>query len=171
MSKVRLRIIGLIAVLLVVLSGCSCSGSRDIAKPALAEGAQAVNVKGACTAALLNGGKTLSVTGTCNLMDGTNGIISVLSAEGRQLESHKFTKEGEDLGWDFEVGKDWPGVVYGFISFDTQNCDAQPKEVTEAYGKRFQNLEGPDVIWDMKGVIAVFQSEAVDVTGEGQNAQ
>lgn len=167
----KLRIIGLAVCMILLLSGCSCSGTRDIAKPAPAEGAEPVEVEGSCSAQLINGGSVLAVTGTCSLMDGTNGIVSVLSAEGRQLDAHKFTKEGPELGWDFEVKRDWPDIVYGFISFDTQNCDSQPKEVTEAYGKRFQNLEGEDVIWDMKGVIAVFQSEPVNIAGEDSNAE
>lgn len=107
----------------------------------------------------------MRVEGSCNLMDGTNGIVSILNANGATIDKQKFTKEGDDLTFEFNVENSWPQTVYGFISFDTQQCDRQPDEVTEAYGKRFQNLEGPNIIWDAKGVIAVFQSQAIDIPG------
>ena len=47
--------------------------------------------------------------------------------------------------------------------FDTSKSDGQPDEVKEAYGKKFQNLTGDDLIWDQNGIIVVFQSEAVEI--------
>lgn len=150
-----------VAATLVLLTGCAPSGT--IAKPSVEADHEAVEVTGSCEAALKDGGTVLSVSGSCNLMEGTNGVISVLGADGFTLEEHRFTQDGSDISWDFEVGSDWPSVVYGFIAFGTQNMDAQPGEVTKVYGRRFQNLEGPNVIWDTRGVIAVFQSEEVDI--------
>lgn len=156
----------LCAVLAAALSGCAATGT--IAKPSVEADHEAVTVSGSCEAALREGGTVLNVSGTCNLMDGTSGVISVLGADGSRLDEHRFTQAGGEISWDFAVGGDWPPVVYGFISFGTQNMDAQPGEVTEAYGRRFQNLEGPDVIWDTRGVIAVFQSDEVEIgTGKG----
>lgn len=154
----------LAAVLLMAVPGCAASGT--IAKPAVEEGREVFEVQGSCEAALADGGSVLSVTGSCNLMDGTKGAITVLGADGTKLEEHRFTQEGGDIGWDFDVADDWPSVVYGFISFGTQNMDAQPGEVKQEYGSRFENLGGPDVIWDTRGVIAVFQSEEVVIRPE-----
>lgn len=154
------RLVGVLMVF-VIMCLCACARTPNLTKPAVAEGAKPVEVEGSCEAVLQ--GSTLEVSGNCNLMDGTNGIIRVLSADGSKLAEQKFTKNGPDMAQTFQVKDDWPEVVYGFISFDTQDADSQPKEVLEAYGKRFENLEGKDVIWDLKGIIAVFQSEAVEI--------
>lgn len=160
------KIAGVLLALLAAcaLTACSCNGGvAQIAKPGMSEGAEAFEVKGSCGAELVDGGQALQVNGTCNLMNGTNGVVSILGADGVTLERKKFTKESDDLAFEFEVQSDWPEIVYGFISFDTQQSDSQPREVTDVYGNRFQNLEGDDVIWDLKGVIAVFQSEPVEI--------
>ncbi len=151
----------IVLVCALVLAGCG--GSAEIAKPAMKEGATPFTAEGSCEAAL--NGSVLTVSGTSNLMDGTNGIISVLSADGTTVADNKFTKSGDAISHDFAIDEDWPEVVYGFISFDTQQADSQPKEVTEVYGKKFENIEGDskNVIWDMKGVIVVFQSEAITI--------
>lgn len=159
------KVICLLLAAAAVFSVSACARLPQLAKPAIQEGAEAVKVTGSCEVELVDGGQTLRVNGTCSLMDGTNGLVSVLNANGSVLDKRKFTKQGDEISYDFAVGEDWPATVYGFISFDTQQCDAQPAEVTDAYGKRFQNLEGDDVIWDTKGVIAVFQSEALDIPG------
>lgn len=150
----------LLVVACAALSG-ACARQPQLSKPSVEEGVTPIEVSGNCTAELVDGGEVLRVSGTCSLIDGTNGIVCVLNADGSTVDKRKFVKESEDLSFDFDVTGEWSDTVYGFISFDTQQCDRQPDEVTELYGKRFQNLEGPDVIWDSKGVIAVFQSEAV----------
>jgi len=150
----------IIIALAAVLTGCA-RGSAEVSKPKPSEGAEMFTVEGECGAAL--DGNILTVSGSSNLMDGTNGVISVLNSDGIMVEEHKFTQSGESVSFDFEVQDDWTDIVYGYISFSTQQGDKQPKEVTEVYGKKFENLEGENIIWDLKGVIAVFQSEAVTV--------
>ena len=144
----------------------ACSRVPQLSKPARSDGDGAINVTGACEAKLLDGGQVLHVSGECSLMDGTNGIVCILNANGWTVEKLKFTLESDTISFDFPVTADWPATVYGLISFDTQQCDRQPSEVTETYGNRFQNLEGPDVIWDTKGVVAVFQSDPVVIRAE-----
>lgn len=151
----------LLGALVLVMLGCA--RTSDIARPSSEDG-KTITVTGSCEAKLEQGNAVLAVTGTCNLMDGTNGIFSVLGADGTKVEEHQFTKEGAEMSWLFDVKADWPDVVYGFISFDTQNTQRQPDTVTDAYGKRFQNLTGDYVIWDTKGVIAVFQSKPVEIS-------
>ncbi len=149
----------MIAVLTLFILGCG--GTANISKPAMAEGATAFVAEGSCTATL--NGNVLNVSGTANLMDGTNGIIRVLSADGTLVDEQKFTKSGESISHDFAVTEEWPEVVYGFITFDTESADSQPDEVELAYGRNFQNIEGDseNVIWDAAGVMVVFQSEEV----------
>ena len=161
MNGKRFLAAGMACVLAMLLT--SCGAQRTIAKPVVEEGKEAVEVEGSCSAELTSGGSVLNVSGESNLMDGTNGVLSVLGADGVKLVEHRFTQTDGTASWDFEVEESWPEIVYGFMSFGTQNMDSQPREVTEAYGRRFQNLEGPAVIWDTKGVIAVFQSEEVRI--------
>ncbi len=158
MKKIVLTVVAVLTVALVL---AGCGGTTEIKKPLPVEGAQTFKVEGSCQATM--NGDVLTVSGTANLMDGTNGTISVLNSNGTRVEQVKFTKQGDSISHDFTMTDEWQGVVYGFISFDTQKADKQPQEVIDAYGNKFQNLVGSEenVIWNLNGVIAIFQSEAV----------
>ena len=160
--KKMILILTSIMVVAMLFTACS-SGPVEIAKPQPSEGATMFTAEGNCEAAL--NGNVLTISGTANLMDGTNGIISVINADGTMAEEFKFTKESSELSHDFEVADDWQDVVYGYITFDTQQAKSQPSEVTEVYGKKFENIQGPEsnVIWDTKGVIVTFRSGEVKV--------
>ncbi len=153
----------LVLLLMVTIAAAliftGCNGAQEIKRPA-ADGTT-TEATGSCKAVL--NGDTLTVSGETNLMDGTNGIISVLNANGIMIEQQKITKNGDNLTWDFKKTDEWPEVVYGFITFDTQKSDGQPDAVKNAYGNKFQNLTGEHTIWDQKGVIVVFQSDEVKV--------
>ncbi|WP_147554014.1 hypothetical protein [Christensenella timonensis] len=157
MKKKLILLLAVTMVAAFIFSGCN--GAQEIKRPE--PDGTTTEATGSCQAVL--NGDTLTVSGETNLMDGTNGIISVLNANGITLEQQKITKNGDNLTWDFKVVDEWPEVVYGFITFDTQKADGQPDEVKKAYGNKFQNLTGKHTIWDQKGVIAVFQSEEVKV--------
>ena len=149
----------LVTIIAVVTVFTGCGGPQEIKRPE--PDGTTVEVTGSCEARL--DGDKLIVTGETNLMDGTNGIASVLNANGITLEQQKFKKEGETLTFEFPVKSEWPEVVYAFISFDTQKSDGQSDEVKKAYGKQFQNLTGKNTIWNSQGVIAIFHSEEVKV--------
>lgn len=157
-------------VLLSVLVFTGCGGNAaPIPRPTPAqpsEGAEAMpmfTVEGSCEAKLE--GNSFIVSGQTNLMDGTNGVISVLAANGTKVTDVKVTKQGDKLTHTFAVEDSWPDEVYGFISFGPQQGDKQPKEVTAEYGKKFEYLTGPEenIVWNTKGVVAVFQSERVAI--------
>jgi len=156
-------------LLLCVFLFAGCGGSAPLPRPmpsAAAEGEEAkpmVTVEGSCEAVL--SGDSLTVRGENNLMDGTNGVITVLSSTGLKVDEVKITKQGNNLEHTFTVDEEWPDEVYGFISFGTNQGDKQPREVTEAYGKKFEYLDGDSsiIIWDNKGIVAVFQSEMVTI--------
>ncbi len=160
MKKKVLIMMVVVAAALVVLTGCG-RGVSEIPRPTPSEGAQLFEAEGTCEAKLE--GNILTVSGTANLMDGTNGVISVHNADGTTAAEFKFTKEGDAITHDFPVEGDWQDTVCGFITFDTQQGDKQPKEVTEAYGKKFENLTGADIIWNLEGVSFVLQSEYVTI--------
>ncbi len=158
-NKIIVTIV-LIVVLASVLAGCG-GNVTQIARPKVEEGAQMFEVTGSCKAVL--NGSVLTVSGETNLMDGTNGVISVMGSGGALLDSVKLQKQGNNLTADFAVQADWPETVYGFLTFDTQKADTQLKEVREVYGNKFENLSGPNVVWNQKGCVATFQSEPVKV--------
>ncbi|MEF9988091.1 MAG: hypothetical protein RR632_02455 [Christensenella sp.] len=153
----------LIALFITVIAAVTiftgCGGAQDIKKPE-ATGTM-VKITGSCKAELK--GSTLTISGTSDIMDGTNGIISVLNSNGTRVAQQKITKQGDNLKAEFAVTEDWPQTVYGYIMFDTQKSDGQPAEVKKVYGDKFQNLEGEDIIWDKAGVIVIFGSEAVKI--------
>lgn len=164
------KLIVFVAVLVAAmafLTGCSayggggCGGTAQISRPTPSEGAATFAVEGECTAEL--NGNVLMVKGSTNLMDGTNGVVSVLASNGESLAEQKVTQQSGEISVEFPVEDDWTDIVYGFITFDTQQGDKQPSEVTDAYGKKFQNLTGDSVIWNTKGISVVFQSESVAV--------
>lgn len=151
----------LIVLLVIVVAAVTfftgCGGAQEIKKPESV--GETFDVTGSCKAEL--NGDTLVVTGETNLMNGTNGVISVLNSNGTRIDQKKVTKQGDELKAEFKVTADWPEKVYGYVLFDTQKSDGQPAEVTKVYGNKFQNLIGKNVIWDQHGVIAIFQSEVV----------
>ena len=159
MKKKLILLLALVMTATVIFAGCG--GAQEIKRPEPEEGAATFEATGSCTAKLE--GDKLIVTGETNLMDGTNGVASVLNANGITVEQKKFSKQGDNLSFEFTVTDEWPEVVYAFISFDTQKSDAQPEAVQKTYGKKFQNILGADTIWDQQGVIVVFQSDEIKI--------
>lgn len=167
MRKRWVLVCGMLLACVFLLAGCG--GSAPLPRPtpsAVAEGEVAppmFQVEGHCEAVLSDG--SLTVSGEVNLMDGTNGVITVLSSSGLKVDEAKITQAGGPFEHTFAVESDWPDEVYGFISFGTNQGDKQPKDVTAAYGKKFECLEGDssNIIWDNKGIVAVFESEMVTI--------
>jgi hypothetical protein len=159
MKRKILAIVLLTAVIVALLTGCT--GSAPVNRPAMKSGAAAVEVTGSCEAVL--NGNVLSVKGESNIADGTLGTISVYDTQGREVETVKVTKQGDNLSYDFAVTEKWPDEVFGFITFDTRQAGTQPQEIQALYGSKFENMQGPNTLWDTYGVAAVFQSEIVKI--------
>ncbi|HBU13345.1 MAG TPA: hypothetical protein DEB31_11710 [Clostridiales bacterium] len=152
----------LASVLLAVFVFAGCGGVAEIRKPAPSEGAAMFTVEGSCEAAV--GAGVITVSGTANLMSGTNGVIALMGADGEDLGKVDFVMQaGEAITHEFAVDEGWPQHVYAFITFDTDQAKGQPREVTDVYGKKFENLEGEDVIWDLQGCIVSFMSGMVEI--------
>ncbi len=156
--KVFLTIVIIIAAAIIF---CGCGGPAAIVKPNPA--GALFKVEGSCSAELSEDKTVLEVYGTTNLMDGTNGVISVIDPNGTTIEKVNVQKQGDNLKHTFNVAPSWPKDVYAFVTFDTQQGDQQSSVVKETYGVKFENLEGEDIIWNQKGVIACFQSELVAI--------
>ena len=155
----KITAIMLIMILSVaVLSAC---GSSELVRPSMAEGATAVDVSGTCEATLE--GDVLKVTATTNLDDGVIGRISVASYDGRVLEKKAITKSGDNLSAEFTVGSDWPETVYCFYVADPSEDGRQTDAVYEKYGKKFENMQGDQVIISANGLALTLRSEKIDI--------
>ena len=159
--KKKIAAVAVVTVMvMLMLTGC---GAANLNRPAMEEGATPVTVTGSCQA--YQDGDKLIVEGECDLMTGTNGTVSVYSANGEKLALEKITQTlGEKITYTFNIEDDWPEKVYGFITFDTTQSDRQPDDVRAAYGKAMENLQGDNVIWDAKGIAVCFQSEEITIT-------
>ncbi|MGI6152785.1 MAG: hypothetical protein ACOYJB_02960 [Christensenellaceae bacterium] len=157
----------LMIVMVFVFGGCAgtggCGGAAVIARPAPQEGAEVHYVTGSCTATL--SGNEITVSGTSDIMDGTNGTISILGLNGKVLEEEKITKEGDNLTYTFTVDPSWPDIVYGFITFGPKVGDSQSRDINDVYGRNFQNVDGDEgtIVWDKQNLSVVFKSEAVEL--------
>ena len=159
MKRKILAIVLLTAMVVIVLAGCG--GSAPVNRPSMKEGAVAFDVTGSCEAKL--NGKVLTVSGESNLADGTLGTISVYNSNGIAVESVNVTKQGDNLSHEFAVAENWPSQVYGFITFDTKQSGTQSQQIQSLYGSKFENLQGPNTVWNSSGVAVVFQSELIKI--------
>jgi hypothetical protein len=149
------------AMLIILLTGCM--GGAKLDRPSMSEGATSYEITGSCNAVL--NGDILTVSGECDIVDGTYGTISVYSVDGDELANEVVIKTGDNLTYDFTVDEDWSDDVYGFITFDTVQAGTQPDAVLAMYGKSFENITGDvnNIVWDSHGIAVVFQSEMVTV--------
>ena len=154
----RKILIILAAVLLLALAGCAAG---DLKAPAADEGVTPQKVSGTCT--LTRSGDTLRVSAHLDLMDGVNLRFALDAYDGKSLAEATYLKAGDDLYAEFAIDPKWEGKVYGSVICEPDSIRAQAKEVTAAYGKRFQNITGDDVIFNAQGNIFVIQSEPLDL--------
>ncbi len=160
MKRKTIAVAIIMAMIIITLTGCF-GGGAELKRPEMSEGATSYEITGSCQAAL--SGDILTVSGECDIADGTYGTISVYSINGEELDSVVIVKTGDNLTHDFTVQDEWSDQVYGFITFDTVQAGTQPDAILAMYGKEFENITGENVVWDSHGIAVVFQSELVDV--------
>lgn len=160
MKRKTIAVAIIMAMIIISLTGCFGGGAK-LDRPTMSAGAASYEVTGSCQAAL--NGDVLTVSGTCDIADGTYGTISVYSIDGEELASEVIVKTGDNLTYDFAVAGNWPDQAYGFITFDTTQAGTQPDGILAMYGKKFENITGPGVVWDSHGNAVVFQSELVNL--------
>jgi hypothetical protein len=158
MKRKTIAVAVIVAMIIITLTGCF-GGGAELKRPEMSEGATAYEITGNCEAAL--NGEVLTVSGACDIADGTYGTISVYSINGEELDSTVIVKTGDNLTYDFTVEDKWSGEVYGFITFDTVQAGTQPDAILAMYGKKFENITGENVVWDSHGNAVVFQSEII----------
>ena len=161
MKTISRKAIVLIFIMLAVfLSGCG-QQSDSIKKPQPASDAVIYDLKGDIS--LKVSGDKAVVSGTTDLMDGCVVKISLVSASGEELASEKKKIESGEFSSEFAIPDDYKGRVFGFLSCTYSGNGSQPKEVKEAYGKKFVNLDGENVIWNASECMYVLQSNPVEI--------
>lgn len=165
MQKKRFKIAAaaiLVVLLAAMMAGC---GSVTIAKPQMSENATQVSVDGSCDISL--NGDTFTVSGETNILDGALLHVSVVSQDGMIVDYVTMTKNGDQISHDFKITSekydDTVKIVTGFITCAPTLYGQQPDAIYAAYGKKFENLDGPegDIIWNGDGVVALFGSESI----------
>ena len=113
-------------------------------------------LEGKCTAEAADGKVTVYLH--TNLLEGTVVRFCLDTYDGEQLASEVYTVSGETIQTSFPIEADWEGkLVYASV-VAAPSIGGQPKEVTEAYGRYFQNIDGSCVIWDKSENIFLAQS-------------
>jgi len=160
MKRKTIAVAVILAMIIIALTGCFGGGAK-LDRPSMSAGAASYEVTGSCEAVL--NGDVLTVSGKCDIADGTYGTISVYSTSGEELANEVIVKTGDNLKHDFTVQDNWSDQVYGFITFDTKQAGDQPEAILAMYGKKFENISGEGVVWDSHGIAVVYQSEIITV--------
>ncbi len=163
MQKKRLKILtAVVLVLLLALLAAGC-GAASIPKPQPTQGAKTVTVTGNCDLEIED--NTIIVSGETDLIDGALLHVSVVSQDGMIVDSVKLTKSGDTVEQRFIITEEKYGdsvkTITGFIVCAPSLYGAQPQAVYDAYGKRFENIQG-DFVWNDNGIIVLFASETVE---------
>ena len=160
MRKHKILAITICLVLAIaVFTGCSVP---EITRPMVSAGAKMVTVSGSCKATIENG--KIIVTAQTDIMDGTIFKLSIQTVEGKELAQQTITKQGDNLKAEFDVSVlEGEKEFYAFASCAAQAYGAQPENVLNTYGQQFELMQGEDVLWDLAGVVAVFNSGKVSV--------
>ncbi len=165
MQKKRFKIIAAIMMALVVTVCAAGCAAPVVNKPQMTAGATAVKVTGSCTTEV--NGDTITVKGETDIMDGAVLNISVVSQDGMIVDKVNVTKQGDSISQEFKITSDKYDdtikQVTGYIACAPSLYGAQPKEVIDAYGSKFENVQAPDgdIVWNNNGVVIVFGSESV----------
>ncbi|MGI6664746.1 MAG: hypothetical protein ACOX3W_04970 [Christensenellaceae bacterium] len=149
----KITIISLLLVVLLLVS--ACGGNATLVQVQPDEGVERIVLTGTCTATVENGEILVSLD--TNLMEGTIVQFSIDDYDGTQLAAKLLSVSGAHIYTTFPIEADWEGTLYANVVAST-NVAKQPSEVTEAYGRFFQNVTGEPVIWDQTDNIYVAQS-------------
>lgn len=160
MLRIKKTVVFLILAVLV-FGACAC-GSPAIAKPAPDEGAEIAKIDAKCT--MTRNGDVLKVSVSTNLMDGAAMKVTIDSYNGDQLAAKYYTKAGDNFFVEFDIDPNWKGAVFGTMTCEPHANGEHTKEIYEKYGKKFQNIEGPQILYNTsEGNYLAVQSEAINL--------
>ncbi|MBQ9941952.1 MAG: hypothetical protein IJP03_02975 [Christensenellaceae bacterium] len=149
-----------VALALVMLS--ACGGQRQLTGPAPDEGATVYEVSAVCN--IEKADNVLRVTAEeCTLMNGVVLEFSVNTYDGIKLASKQYVKASDNMYAEFVIDPAWSGKIYGSVVCQPDSVVSQEKEVDQAYGKKFQNIKGEQVLFDMNGNVFAAISEFIEL--------
>jgi len=152
----------ILGIILTATTLASCTGAAKVSRPSMSEGATAITVTGNCKIEKVDE-KTVRVSAECDLVDGTLVRLSVDSQLGKMLDSKVLVKGSEALIAEFEIQEDWPEIVMGNLVSAASSMGKQPSNVTDVYGKKFENLSGDNVVYSATECSLVLQSETLKI--------
>lgn len=142
-----------------VLTGCGGSKALEQIKPQ--EGKEVYTLTGECTAEVKDGKITIYLTS--NLLEGTVACFSVDSYDGEELVNESYAISGETVSVSFDIPAEWEGkAVYATVTA-APSLAKQPGEVTDVYGRYFQNIDGENIIWNKTENIFIAQSGKIEL--------
>ena len=153
-----------IAVLMIIFAaGC---GSTLLTRPQPLAGVPTHLITGECEISV--DGEQITVSGTTDIMDGAQIHVSVVAQNGMVIDHNIFTKNGDEISRTFTISADkYEGVkqITGYITCAPSMYGAQPQNVIDAYGKKFEQIdvETKDNIWNNDGIVVLFASETIDI--------
>lgn len=153
-TKKRKYILAAVLAVFTLFLFTAC-GTAQLQQPPVDSGVEAINLEGTCTVERV--GDNLRVYCSSNVENGAVVKLTLDTYDGMELASKTYTKQGDDIYAEFAIEPSWKGEIFGSMTCSPAD---QPAEITEKYGKRFQNIRGDQVIFDVSGNIFVAQSES-----------
>lgn len=159
MSK-SLKKIVIMAVLAVICVSAlvGCGKQEILPRPQADEGVTPIEITGDITYTLNEG--VLTVNCKTDIMDGATVTVTIDAIDGTNVDSKEFEGAKNEFSTEFKVTEDWPEIVYATYVCTSKD---QPDEITDAYGKKFQNITGEDVMWNTDGCFFAVQTEKIAV--------
>lgn len=150
-------------VLMLILSAVlltSCGGPVSISRPPVEGTPQSVS--GRVVAKKIAPDK-IKVSCSTNLMNGSILKVSLDAFDGTELAEVVYNKTCDVFYAEFTIDPKWSNKIYASLVCQPDANGSQSKEVFEAYGKRFSNMQGEDVLYDQNGNMLVCISELIEL--------
>ena len=157
----RKAVIAIFLILTIIITtGCAATST---ARPQPDSADATVYVSGEVEYVLE--GTTLTLHATTDLLDGAIVRLSIESSLGETLAYTDIEKSGDNLKAQFDVGNIEDDYIYAFATCAPELYGKQPKEVTEVYGRDFQNVDSKQdgvILWGNEGVYVVFTTGQIE---------
>ncbi len=146
-------------ILACIMMFAGCSGNAALAQKEPQEGSTVYQLEGKCTAQVSE--DQIVIYLHSNLLEGTAVNFCIDTYDGVELVSKVYAVSGETISATFDLDPSWKGkLVYASV-VAAPSVGKQAENVTEAYGRYFQNIQGDCVIWNKSENIFMVQSDKI----------
>lgn len=154
--KKRYFVIAAVLCLLFLLSAC---GSSNVVRKMPAENATIYKIEGSVNATVDS--TKLTVEFNSNFIKGTQVQISIDSYDGEELFKEIVTVEGENMTLTYDIKDEWKDKKVYVSAFSSAAVGSQPREINDAYGRYFQNVDGDFLMWNTAENMILIQSDKI----------